>query len=141
MVIKIFKLAILIFSFIITGCVSEPTKEELASINYGPYPTNFKKIIENHLSFVLKDPDSMKVRYLKQPTKLYYLPSGGGKYNGAYSVCALVNAKNGFGGYSGGKLSWFLIKNNAVIDYEISSNQRDKWLTADYCREFITPDN
>lgn len=61
--------------------------------------------------------DSKKIDYISTPTTYWYKagPMYGGGLVAGYAVCAYVNAKNSYGGYTGGKLSWFLIKNDRVI--------------------------
>ncbi|MDR5772865.1 MULTISPECIES: hypothetical protein [unclassified Caballeronia] len=34
-----------------------------------------------------------------------------------YLVCTDINAKNSYGGYTGAKRRWFLIRNGAVVRY------------------------
>lgn len=101
-----------------TGCVTPPTPDEMAKIDYGSYPSDYENIINRYLRQVLKDPDSAKVEFLNRPTAQFHKkgPLFGGGINAGYGVCAYVNAKNSYGGYTGAKLHWFLIKNGRVTD-------------------------
>jgi hypothetical protein len=112
-------------SILLTGCATAPTAQELASIDYGSYPTDHKKSVERYLDSTLKDPDSKRIEWLRGPQTMW---SKGGALAGVgmsagYAVCAYVNAKNSFGGYTGAKLSWFLIKNDRVIQAFISTSR------------------
>lgn len=107
---NIFSLFIL-FLFI-TGCAIKPTQQELESADYGNYPENYEGIIKSHMNTVLKDPYSAQYRFLNSPRKAW---NGWGGTKFGYVVCVNINAKNGFGGYTGEKLYYFLLKNNVVI--------------------------
>ncbi len=116
---KMMKLKIFIaatLALLLNGCAA-PSAEDLAKADYGSYPSNYEQIIKRHLDMVLKDPESAKVTFLKGP---YTGWSGLGGRKFGYIVCADVNAKNSYGGYTGGKLSYFMIKNDAVIQYMFS---------------------
>lgn len=123
---KHFLLAVIaVVTVLLAGCAMPPTAAELAAIDYGPSPTDYKKSIERYLDSTLKDPDSKKIEYLGTPTTQWYKagPIAGGGLVAGYAVCAYVNAKNSYGGYTGGKLSWFLIKNDRVILSFMSSSR------------------
>lgn len=111
---------------LLAGCAMPPTAAELANLDYGSMPTDYKKSIERYLDSTLKDPDSKKIDYISTPTTYWYKagPMYGGGLVAGYAVCAYVNAKNSYGGYTGGKLSWFLIKNDRVI-LSFMSTSRD----------------
>lgn len=110
---------------LLTGCVTPPTEKELASIDYGPYPMDHKKVIERHLDMVLKDPGSKQIEWLKGPSPMYNKagPMFGGGIKAGYAVCAFVNARNSYGGYTGSKLSWFLINNDRVVMSFMATNR------------------
>ena len=111
----------------ISGCSSLPTQEQIAGLDYGTYPVEYKNIIQNYLDFSLKDPDSRKVQFLKPPRKgwntLTEKFGNTGQITAGYEVCVYVNAKNSFGGYTGSKMTWFLIKNNVVSKAVFSTNK------------------
>lgn len=115
MKIKIF--SFFLISLLVSGCVTAPTQDEIGNYDYGDYPKDYKKIIESYLNNVLKDPDSKKIEYLNTPEKNWFKlsPLLGGVTKSGYVVCAYVNAKNGFGGYTGKNISYFMIYNQKVI--------------------------
>jgi hypothetical protein len=93
-----------------TGCVTMPKPEELASADFGQFPTTYQQVIQNYMSENLKDPDSATYRF-EAPRKGFSQDGwavGGRKYFG-YVVAAHINAKNSFGGYTGAQLYYFLL--------------------------------
>ena len=115
---------------LLSGCAQPPTQDELSRIDYGSYPTNYKQTVERYLDRVLKDPGSKQVEWLREPRTMWTKagPMFGGGLTAGYAVCAYVNARNSYGGYTGSKLSWFLIKNDAVIESYMSTT-RDSFET------------
>jgi len=105
-----------LFVFWLSGCAA-PSATELANADYGPYPQEYEQIIKRHLDLVLKDPESAKINIVKRPSS-GWSGLGGRKYG--WIVCAEVNAKNSYGGYTGSRLSYFMLKNDSVIQYMIS---------------------
>ena len=102
--------ALLVFA----GCSRAPSPAEIDAADYGQYPTNYQEVVKSYMGERLKDPYSAQYDFFKGPTRLW---TGGGlsskKYG--YGVCARINAKNSFGGYTGSKLYFFLINNGLVI--------------------------
>jgi hypothetical protein len=115
---------------LMTGCAQPPTQQEMNQMDYGPYPSDYKGAVERYLRNVLKDPDSARVEYVRGPGKQYQKmgPLFGGGVTAGYGVCAWVNARNSYGGYTGAKLSWFMVKNGRVIQSAISTT-RDSFET------------
>ena len=111
-------LAVTLIALWLSGCAA-PSATELANADYGPYPAEYEQVIKRHLDFVLKDPDSAKINIVKRPST-GWSGLGGRKYG--WIVCAEVNAKNSYGGYTGSRLSFFMLKNDSVIQYMISDN-------------------
>ena len=100
----------------LAGCVSKPTPEEIANADYGSYPEEYQKPIESFMSRALKDPSSAKYEFLGRPQKTWATVAGDTEFG--YGLCAYINAKNSFGGYTGAKLYFFLIKNGSVSYYQ-----------------------
>lgn len=102
---------------LLSGCATPLSNEEISKLDYGSYPADYKQVVERHLDRVLKDPGSKQIEWLKGPGQMYNKAgalAGGGVIAG-YGVCAYVNAKNSYGGYTGSKLSFFMIKNGFVV--------------------------
>jgi hypothetical protein len=78
------------------GCDEAP-KPKTADEIRAEFRENVKAVLQVNLRQVLKDPDSAKYSDLV----LYRDQIGDDDFAGHYSLCGYVNAKNGFGGYSG----------------------------------------
>jgi hypothetical protein len=78
------------------GCDEAP-KPKTADEIRAEFRDQVKTVLQVNLRQVLKDPDSAKYSDLV----LYRDQSGDDDLAGHYSLCGYVNAKNGFGGYSG----------------------------------------
>jgi len=113
-------LVILFVVISLIGCAMPPTASELANADYGPYPNDYEQIIRAQLNMTLKDPESARINFLRQPQSGWNGIGGTIKYG--WFVCADINAKNSFGGYTGSKLTYFLIKNNAVVQTLVADN-------------------
>jgi hypothetical protein len=87
---------------------ARPSKEEIATADYGSFPVDHEGVIRGHMARVLKDPYSAQYEFLNTPSQGYWGRTFG------YRVCARVNAKNSFGGYTGGKLYYFLLRDGRV---------------------------
>ena len=100
------------FSLLLVACADlpQPTPIEISmsnvrSADYGTYPEHYEQQIHQYLNDTLLDPDSAKIR-IAPPRKVFKIyetddrPSQP-KYYPCYLVCAEVNAKNTFGGYTG----------------------------------------
>ena len=109
-------------------------EDQLKSLNYGTYPKNYKKIIDKYLFTVLKDPSSKQIEYLNEPRKgVVQFDTSKIGINAGYAVCAYVNAKNGFGGYTGAKLSYFVIHNDDIIEEFMSAGNFTDEIATEYC--------
>lgn len=90
--------------------------------DYGRYPKDYESIVHNHLSLILKDPNSVRISKITKPRKEHKITDKLKKeavYG--YSTCVWLNAKNSYGGYVGENLYWFLIRNDYVTHYDIGS--------------------
>lgn len=118
----------------LVGCVTPPTQEELAAADYGLYPHDYETIIKTYMSRVLKDPDSGRFEFLNAP-KTAWNKLDGLQYG--YAVCANINAKNSYGGYTGFQMSYFLIRNGRVIIARHSSGRYGDAMVSGLCQHFI----
>jgi len=119
---------------LLAGCATKPTLDELNSADYGAYPYGYKDTISSHMSRRLKDPESARYDYLNQPQKAWN-GFGGAKYG--YAVCVNVNAKNSFGGYTGGQMSYFLLRGSSVIDSSHGNSEYSAIFVKGLCKSFI----
>lgn len=83
------------------------------SADVGETPEDHKKIIEDAIRNILKDPDSAKFSELTPPRKEVIVENNQFVYG--YSSCVNVNAKNSYGGYAGKTLYWVFYRDNKVL--------------------------
>ena len=96
------------------------------SENYGSYPQNYQRQVRQYLKDSLLDPGSAKIR-IGTPHKVFqiYNPLANTyppktpkelKTNQYYVVCAEVNAKNTFGGYTGWQTKIYRFVDGGIED-------------------------
>ena len=105
----------LVGMLLLASCATPPSAEELANADYGSYPNDYKKIVKSYMQGILKDPGSAQYRLLKSPRQVWASYFGPVQYG--YATCYAINAKNSFGGYTGEKTHYILIKNDVVIKH------------------------
>ena len=99
----------------------EPTEKEIKNSNAGPYPKNYKKIVKDHIGRSLKDPYSAKYRFSGKPYKTTFSlsstppPKSLEDVSFLYGVTVFINAKNGFGAYTGENRYNISIRNGVVL--------------------------
>lgn len=99
----------------LSGCATPPTAQELARLDYGPYPDNYEQIVRAYFDRNLKDPSSLQLRDgIPAPTQAWSKFMGDLK--AGYKICVTYNAKNSYGAYTGYSTEYFLIKNGEIID-------------------------
>lgn len=100
----------------VSACATLPSPVEIESAEIGPYPSNYEALVKAFYAVQLKDPESAMYRGFTQPKRMAI----GDRINGAkigYLVCATVNARNSFGGYTGYKTDAFLIRDEKLVQY------------------------
>jgi len=132
---KLFALLVL-FTLVATlsGCAAPLTQEELASADYGKYPSDYENIIKSYMDIRLKDPDSARYQFLNTP-QTGWNRLGGKKFG--YIVCVYINAKNSFGGYVGNRINYFMINNGNVIDALHGDGNYGDAIVQGACKNFI----
>ena len=98
---------------IMPGCVSAPTQAEFEAADFGPYPEDSREIIEAYMRARLKDPNNAQYEWGHAPQRAYYR-LGGLTYGCV--ICVRVNARNSFGGYTGPKVYYFLIRDGRIAE-------------------------
>ena len=98
------------------SCVTRPSPEQIASLDYGPAPEKYEETIKKYFDNVLIDPYSAQYEFGSPQTYWLKLPPiEGGQLLAGWFVRVSVNAKNRMGGYGGKMLYGFLIKNEQII--------------------------
>lgn len=108
-------------TMLLQGCGSTPIADQriTGAADYGEYPTTYKEIVKQYFDLSLKDPESARYQFGPEPTKAYtrnaIIPNGAQPVDFGYVVYVSVNAKNSYGGYTGGQVYRLLIRNGRVI--------------------------
>lgn len=117
------RIGLLIVSFAaLAACASPSAKQDIewrpnpVGQNHGAYPTNYEEVVKAWYQARLKDPDSAKYLSFSKPRKEHAITNVH-KHEAVYgySTCATVNAKNSYGGYTGAKTTWFLIRDGQIV--------------------------
>lgn len=113
------KLILMALTIFIFGCAAAPpTSEQIATADYGSYPTNYENAIKSAFEKILKDPYSAHYSNWRGPSKAWRIPAMSRFTYFGYRICVDVNAKNSFGGYVGNRMYYFLLKNGQIIDFD-----------------------
>lgn len=96
-----------------------PSPQERANADYGPYPTNYRELVEDWMRDTRYDPHSVVDLEIKPPTKylLQAAPLMGGGRTYGYLVQVKLNARNRIGGYVGRKTMNLLIRAGKIVKY------------------------
>jgi hypothetical protein len=76
-------------------------------------PSNWQGAIDSYLQEHLRDPDSMRAKVLRGPREGTF-DWRGSHYTG-WVVCYSVNARNGYGGYTGPTPFVFVVNDDGVL--------------------------
>jgi hypothetical protein len=98
------------------GCdTSPPTKEQMASVDYGPKPDNYQDIIRDYLRNRLTDPTAAIIDFKVGPTHMYQKAAGFREVQFGWAVCTMVNDKNTVGAYTGFYPAVYFIRDGKVV--------------------------
>ena len=116
------KLFTIIFLGLIAGCANQALLDWAETLpepnaDYGEYPNNYKDLMIGWFQDNLRDPDSAKYSDFTTPHKEYIIITQNNAPAVAYgySACVSVNSKNGYGGYTGKQLYFFMFQNGQII--------------------------
>ena len=109
---------VLSFAFALNGCAGA-FKRPSPTANFDPPPQNYEQAIKNYFEVILKDPDSARYRF-STPVKAYI--NEGLLYGGKVSwlgwlIDVHVNAKNSYGGYTGGSPYMVIFNGDHVVKH------------------------
>lgn len=109
----IFAACVLSLSFA-SSAKDKPVAEtvDTANADYGPRPENYEELVKTWAEQNLKDPESARYNRISKPRKEFMIASL--KPFFGWSVCADINAKNSYGGYTGAQTYWFLIRDGKI---------------------------
>lgn len=114
-----FACALGIYLFL-TGCTTfAPSDKKIAEADFGDHMSQneLQSLADDLLADVLKDPESRRIEWGRSGKAWVWtgLLVDGHKYG--YGLEAFVNARNGFGGYTGSKPYLFLGNNGKITWY------------------------
>lgn len=105
----------------------EPTADELAAADCGsPPPPGWRAALESALRATLRDPDSGVFRFA-EPEKVGTKAGDGAPFEFLWKVYYEVNARNGFGGYTGFQSGAVYFKDGKWISIEEHLERQREW--------------
>lgn len=121
---KLLIVSLLVSMVAFIGCATytiavdyQPTPDEIATADYGGFPSDYQQIIKDFMQTRLKDPYSAQYRFDREPHKSYVSASTRERTIFCYRESVHINAKNSYGGYTGEHDYSFYIRDGEVIDY------------------------
>lgn len=101
----------------LAGCAGAPPPQEVASANYGAYPSGHKDIVQRWIKKSFFDPYSIRDLEIGAPEKFWVKdpPLLGGKTHYGYMVKVSLNGKNRLGAYVGLQTYQLLIRDGRVV--------------------------
>ena len=121
-------------AMLLTGCsvVPELSKQQIKELNFGPKPTNISTTEVKNIFSDYKDPDSIHIKLLPHVPfyRVYGNSTKGSGYTAGWMTVVKLNAKNGYGAYTGYKASWILFIDGKPNSYFTDSEARlyIKWV-------------
>lgn len=103
---------------LVQGCMI--TQEQANSADYGPYPANYKELIQEYFAQTLIDPESVRYSWQDAPYRAMVGISSDGF---GWYVHVGVNAKNRLGGYIGEQNYVALLRYEQIINVEYVMKQ------------------
>jgi hypothetical protein len=108
--------ALFVLVVVLAGCETpRVSREETASVNYGPKPEHWQQEIRDYLNLRLTDPKTAIVEFRTEPKQLFQRQVGLDPQQHGWAVCAWVNDKNRAGAYEGFRPMTFFIRNEKVV--------------------------
>lgn len=108
----------------VAGCAKPPTTAEMATWDYGPYPSNYEEIVKDSMLTILFDPYSAQYHFQSSPSQRWFARPFGQPTEYGWGGIVLVNAKNRMGGYVGAKPYAYLIRNGRLVVLEENFNMK-----------------
>jgi hypothetical protein len=101
---------------VLGGCdTSPPSKELVASVDYGLKPDNYQQIVRDYLRNRLTDPTAAIIDFKAGPTQMYQKDATFRGVQYGWAVCTMVNDKNTQGAYTGFDPAVYFIRNGKVV--------------------------
>ena len=112
------------------GCATPiPTRAELEALDYGEYPNDPDSEVRTYLQTRLRDPETARLRRFVDPVSIWVSPPFSSPVHG-WGVCYRLNARNGFGGYTGESTHFFVLRDGQVRYAQGASGPDDRFADA-----------
>ena len=109
------KILVIIALVLIVGCVKPLPQDQIDSADYGPFPMNYKQIVEDALKANLFDPYSAVIS-VRSPERKYFKTAFSSEVKFGWGNYVTMNAKNRYGAYVGERKYIYLIKDGQIIE-------------------------
>jgi hypothetical protein len=109
-------LSLVLAALILGGCahtVKAPSRDAVAAATFTPTPADIEARIKAQYQVILKDPYSAVYQF-EAPKKAYFRGPSGMVYG--YIIPVHVNAKNSYGGYTGGEVYYWAWANGQLMN-------------------------
>jgi hypothetical protein len=106
---------VLFLALAAAGCDTAVTKQEIASVDYGPAPERWKEEIQSYLRIRLTDPKDAIVEFRTEPKQLFQRKTAVRDQQWGWAVCVWVNDKNKSGAYDGFYPMSFFLRNDKIV--------------------------
>lgn len=133
---RAFRLALLVFGIaiaLVAGCQDPPTRREVDTAEYGPYPENYEKLVRDHLRTRLTDPAGAIVEFRAGPGRLYQQDSVLRARQYGWGVCLFVNDRNKDGTFDGFHPIVYIINSGRII--AVNGGARDNIIGWQFARD------
>lgn len=136
------KLSLLGVIFTLSACGAaykvDPAQITAVSAEAPPVRDTIIPIIESQLRSRLKDPQSAQFNWPNDFVPGQHQPLMAKPIYG-WVTCGTVNARNGFGGYTGPQAVLVVVRNNQVLFMDMDSPSAGRPLISGYCRLYGVP--
>jgi len=110
------RLCLLLAALALAACETPPvTKDELASVDYGPKPASWQDEVKSYLKIRLTDPTAAIIESRSEPKQLYQRRTEVRDRQWGWAVCVWVNDKNRSGAYDGYYPMTLFIRNEKIV--------------------------
>lgn len=126
----LFTLSFLIVAASLGGCATSPAPVAIAAADYGPEPVNYRAAVNEHLRYVLKDPESVRDVTIARPARGFFQYNTHSPMQFGWLTVVELNARNSFGGYAGLTPYLALIRDDKVlrfVELKYTSRETGYW--------------
>lgn len=107
-------LCMLLLAGVLAGCQTGVSKEELASVNYGPEPTRWKEEIRSYLGLRVPDAAAADIQFKTDPQQMVQRETALRERQWGWATCVWVE-ENHPRGYKGRYPMTFFFRNDKIV--------------------------